>query len=405
MLKGRSIVCVSSIDWDVNWQTQHELMSIFARNGNSVLYIENTGLRAPKLLHYDAERVADRLKHLFWRGLRGLRREGENLTIYTPLFFPWARGGMGRRINRLLWRKSLKEIKRTLRQDPILITWLPTPAALDLISALEGKGSVVIYYNLIDFLELSGGDEVIQRSERELLERADLVFAWTDKLCNYYRGFTRKVYRTYPSVNLSLFNPEAGVRRPPDLENLEGPLLGYTGALHKHLDVELLSWIAEASPGWQLVLVGLVATDVALLRRHSNVHLIHNQPHERIPSFLAAFDICLIPYRVWHLTETVVPTKLPEYLAMGKPVVSTDFPFMREFNTKYGELVRIARDKSEFLAQIEEALREGEDGARIAAAAKWRRSIASGYSWRAQAEWISGLIEGELAAKGAQAVP
>ncbi|MFQ6111774.1 MAG: glycosyltransferase, partial [Nitrospinota bacterium] len=323
MLKGRDIVCISSIDWDANWQGNQELMSIYARNGNSILYIENTGLRAPRLLRYDAQRVAHRLKHLFQRGLKGLRREGENITIYTPLFFPWARGGMGRRINRLLWRKGLEEAKGTLRQDPILITWLPTPAALDLISALEGKGSVVVYYNLIDFHELSGGDEVIQRSERELLERADLVFAWTDKLCCYFRGFTRNVYRTYPSVNLNLFNPEAKFRRPPDLEGLEGPILGYTGALHKHLDVELLSRIAKARPRWQLVLVGPVATDVDPLRRHSNVHLIDNQPHERIPSFLAAFDICLIPYRVWRLTETVDPIKLKEYLAMGKPVVST----------------------------------------------------------------------------------
>ena len=98
-LAGERVVCISSIDWDFNWQGHHEIMAALASEGSRVLFVENTGVRAPELR--DLPRLARRLRN--WRlGAGGLRTERANLSIYSPLLLPFPYSPAARRINRTL---------------------------------------------------------------------------------------------------------------------------------------------------------------------------------------------------------------------------------------------------------------------------------------------------------------
>jgi glycosyltransferase involved in cell wall biosynthesis len=126
-----------------------------------------------------------------------------------------------------------------------------------------------------------------------------------------------------------------------------------------------------------------------------NVYLSGPKPHEELPYFIRRFDVGIVPYLSNGYTSTVIPTKINEYLAMGKPVVSTDLPEVGSLNSKHGVIITCPNRPEEFIASIESALRyEGgeEEAAR-------RRSVASANDWGARAERMSQIVERELRSK------
>ena len=150
MLDGHDVICLSSIDWDFNWQGHQEIMATFARQGNRVLFIENTGVRMPSVR--DVPRLKRRLSNWF-KSLRGFRQVQERLWVYSPIILPFPYSRAARWINR---RLLLKAIRRWMRatgfRDPIIWTFLPTGIALDVITSLDHK--LAVYYCIADFEEL-----------------------------------------------------------------------------------------------------------------------------------------------------------------------------------------------------------------------------------------------------------
>src|SRR3989338_2029832 len=131
MMTNTNIVCFSSIDWDFIWQGHQEIMTRLAKAGNRILFIENTGVRAPRLR--DAPRLWQRF--LNWRrSTKGFRQEGERLFIYSPIILPFPYSRIARWINRKLMRRALERwMHATNFYRPIIWTFLPTPLVLDLI--------------------------------------------------------------------------------------------------------------------------------------------------------------------------------------------------------------------------------------------------------------------------------
>ena len=173
------------------------------------------------------------------------------------------------------------------------------------------------------------------------------------------------------------------------------PVIGYVGGLHKHVDFDLLSQMAEARPDWSWVFVGPFQERVEKLQRHPNIHLLGPKPHQELAGYLRGFDVCIVPYVKSDYTETVVPVKLNEYLAAGKAVVSTDIPTVREFNELHHVLVIADNTPDRFLEGIEEALRLPKDAATIAS----RRQVAALADWNVIVETMSDLIEAKLEQK------
>jgi uncharacterized SAM-binding protein YcdF (DUF218 family)/glycosyltransferase involved in cell wall biosynthesis len=379
------ILCISSIDWDFNWQGHQEIMSRLAAQGHRVLFVENTGVRAPKFA--DAGRWWRRLRN--WRrGVKGFRQERPGIFIYSPLLLPFPHSWVARRVNRYVLSRSLGRWMRAIHfHRPLLWTFLPTRLVGDLID--EFDPSLVVYYCIADFTQLTTNGK-IDRSERLLLDRADVVFVQGEELkqkCEPHRNIS-----IFPfGVSLDAFHDD--VTPAPELASLRRPLVGYVGGLHRHIDFSLLRHLATNLDG-TMVLVGPRQADTPSLDGVPNIVMFGAQPHARVPEFLKGFDVGIIPYVLSGYTRTVYPTKLNEYLAVGLPVVSTDLPEVRAFSDRNGGIVDIATSAAEFTAAIGRAV-AGSTPAII----ERRIEVARQNSWQRRVEEMWQTIEAAQLAK------
>jgi glycosyltransferase involved in cell wall biosynthesis len=391
MLTGRDIIYISSIEWTFLWQVHQEIALRLARAGNRVLYIENMGVRSPSLK--DASRVVSRLKH--WAGAltsRGVREVAPNLYVCSPLVLPPFGSSLRRQINRHLLLPSIRDTAKKLgMKDALVWTYLPTDSAVDLLKLFRQANGSSVYYCVGDFPSMSSNPAEMTESEKDLAQMSDVVMALCAKLAERLSQWADDV-PVFPSgVDLSAF-PLAGAAQPANLEvvpeKLPRPVIGYVGGLHKHVDFELLAELAEARPDWSWVFIGPFQAPVDKLQGKANVHLLGPKPHEELVYYLRTFDVCLVPYVKNVYTETVVPAKLNEYLAVGKPVVATDLPTIREFNDRHKVLIATENRANKFLQAIEEALRLPNDPDTV----KHRRDVAGLCDWSIQMEAMSELI-------------
>jgi glycosyltransferase involved in cell wall biosynthesis len=198
-------------------------------------------------------------------------------------------------------------------------------------------------------------------------------------------------------VDFELF--DAAYRAPESIAALDAlprPRIGYAGVIAPWIDLELLSGIARAMPEAAVVLIGPAHAGVdpgAAFAACPNVHLVGEVPHERLPHYVAGLDVTLIPFRSTPLTRGVNPNKLYEYMALGKPVVCTDFsPFMRAF----APLVRVAGSADAFVQAIRDCLSAPPPRAAL-------REVARRNSWERAAGRMAALIESLAAGQGVTA--
>lgn len=387
----RDVLCISSIDWDFIWQGHQEIMATLARQGNRVLFVENTGVRRPMLR--DLPRLRQRIRN-WWRGHKGFRQERENLFVYSPLIFPFPYSRMARRVNQVLLLRALRRWMKAIKFGrPIIWTFLPTPLARDLIRTLDPE--LTIYYCIDDLASSSPEAQRIVRSEAQLFREADLVFVTSEKLRKQAARFRDLVHLFPFGVNYQQFEQvrKGSDELPADLRDLSGPVVGYVGGLHQWVDQELLVAVAERLPDVSFVLVGPLQTDVSKVAHCSNVHLLGVRSHTEVPRYMKGFDVGVIPYRLSEYTANVYPTKLNEYLAMGIPVVATDLPEIRRFNAEHGGVVAVAQDAETFSKAILEEMERSSP-----AASEQRIEVAKQNSWEERIARMSGLIEEALAA-------
>ena len=389
------ILCVSSIDWDFIWQGHQEIMSRMAAQGHRVLFVENTGVRAPKVR--DLPRVRQRIRN-WWRGTKGFREERPNLFVYSPLLLPLPYFWLARAFNRWLLSRALRRWMEAVGfSRPILWTFLPTPLALDVIRAVDPQ--VTIYYCIDDLASSSAGARRIVSSEVQLFRQADLVFVTSEKLRERAARYSDRVHLFPFGVNLERFD---AVRRgndqaPQDLAPLKRPVVGYVGGLHQWVDQPLLAAVAERLPEMSFALVGPVQTDVSALERRSNVTLFGQRPHPELPKYVKQFDVGIVPYLLTEYTANVYPTKLNEYLSMGIPVVATDLPEIRRFNRDHGDVVSVAATADAFAA----AIRQSCNGASPPAVVERRIEVAQSNSWERRIASMNTLIDEAIAKREA----
>ena len=411
MFSGRDVILISSIEWDFNWQGHQEIATRLAQAGNRVLYVENMGVRSPGLR--DARRVAQRFSH--WAGSLldgGVRQVAPNLYVCSPLIMPPFGSWLRQHLNRRLLLPLLRRVVRNLDFDPTIIwTFLPTDTVASFVRLVAGPETVVVYYCIADFAELTPNRSDIIRSEREVIELSDVIFAQGPHLAEHCSQ-TGKSVEIFPfGVNIDRFSHQGRAAASPPaggavrargngsashpLNGLPHPVIGYVGGIHKFFDVEMLTAIARARPDWSFVLVGPLQVSPGELKRLPNVHLAGRKPHEALPDYIRGFDVGIVPYLFNTYTATVVPTKINEYLAMGKPVVSTNLPEVSNFNGKHGVIITSPNRAKEFVASIERALMTSAEESSVTR----RREVAALNDWEARYERMSLLIEQELRRK------
>jgi glycosyltransferase involved in cell wall biosynthesis len=389
MLRGHNIVCVSTIDWDFLWQEHQGVMSVLARAGNRILFVENTGVRSPGWK--DRGRVVVRLRK--WLSGEGrFRATADNIALYSPLALPFPYSTLAQRINRAVVCGSIRRwIEHNHFARPLLFTFLPTQFTLDLMGLLSPVLSV--FYCTDKLSETSVAARRILPYERRVIERADLVFASSDRLLDYCRAYNPETHLFPVGVSLEKFEPawRGESTAPADVTRLPRPVIGLVGGLRSCVDQALVRELSVRLPRASIALVGPEQTPMKDLHGLPNVHLLGAKPHERMPDYIAAFDVCLIPYVVDDFTNNISPAKLNEYMALGKPVISTDLAEVRRFNEANGDVVRVGRTREAFIDQVRASLEIDSPTQRAE-----RRSVAEQNSWERRVEAMSRLIEAKL---------
>lgn len=396
MLKDQDIICFSSIDWDFIWQGHQEIMSSFAKNGNRVLFVENTGVRRPTLR--DLPRLLNRLTN--WRkGVGGIRQENKNLYIYSPLILPFPYSRIARLLNSFIMTQIIKKWEKVLHfSDSIAWVFLPSGTILSVIKNLSPK--IVLYYCVDDLSQSSKLARKIVHTERELLQGADLVFATSDKLYQKCLQFNKNVFR-FPfgfnpeNFNLSRINSH---EKPHEIAKLKTPLIGYIGGVHRWINQQLVKDLAQKHPDCSFIFVGPVQTEIKTLLSEKNLIFLGQKPKEALPLYVHHFSMCLIPYKITPYTTNVYPTKLNEYLVLGKPVISTPLPEVLSFNRSHGNVVEIAENAEEFSSRLNAILRNENEGEKK----KERIEVALRNTWPERIEKMCLHIEKSLQERSVQ---
>jgi UDP-galactopyranose mutase len=284
---------------------------------------------------------------------------------------------------------------RRLGFKPGLIwTYLASDAVEDLITDMSDSSTALVYYCAADFELFASHPARLAISERSIAGRADVVFATCDQLADRLRPWNSNLHVFPCGVDLSLFTAPPSPMSPPGaaaLERLPRPVIGYVGGLHVSLDLELVIRSARARPAWSWVFVGRPSRPIEELAALPNVHTLGQQPHAELPEYIRRFDVCIVPYVRGRLTDTVVPTKINEYLAVGKPVVATDIPNVVTFERRHEVLEVTPVDPGAFLAGIERAL-TATDPRHV----RHRQEVAAEADWPSRLENMCAIIERSL---------
>ncbi|MDD5492280.1 MAG: glycosyltransferase [bacterium] len=388
MIKNENIICISSADWDnPYWVNQQHIMSRFSRQ-NKVLYIESMGLRRPVLQSKDMKRIGRRLK----RFLQGPIKISENLYTYSPLLLPFYKFDFIRLLNHKIMLVTLRRlIKQLSLTNPVLWSYVPNTVNF------KGKlGEKLLVYHCVDEIAANPliPGRVILDLEKRMLATADLTLVTSPELYAAKKPLAREIHYlpNVADVEHVLRIQDPNLEIPADLAGIGHPILGFIGAVSNYkLDFELLMTIARAKPAWHIVLIGAVgegekATGISQLQKIPNIHILGGRPYAKLPNYLKGFDICLLPNKLNEYTRNMFPMKFFEYLASGRPVVSTALPSLKEFKDYFYQ----AGTPGEFIRDVEIALAEeaSNKGKRIALAKK--------YSWTNRMEEISQLLEEKL---------
>jgi UDP-galactopyranose mutase len=219
------------------------------------------------------------------------------------------------------------------------------------------KPLAVVYDCMDELSAFKGAPEALKFHELELLRRADVVFTGGQSLYEAKREKHRSVHAFPSSIDRDHFM-QARTRGedPDDQKRIAHPRLGFFGVIDERFDIDLLDAVAAERPHWQFIMLGpITKIDPAMLPQRLNIHYLGAKSYDELPKYIAGWDVALLPFAINESTRYISPTKTPEYLAAGKPVVSTP---ITDVIRPYGQmdLVRIASTPQEFIAAIEDAL-------------------------------------------------
>ncbi len=279
-----------------------------------------------------------------------------NITIATPILPRGLTENEANLFQRSLLNDLLARFEISDRQQrERLILWYYTPMALKFSGHLD---SALCVYDCMDELSnFKGAPAELKDLERDLMARAQLVFTGGMSLYEAKRGRHRGVHAFPSSIDATHFGKARAFtgEQPADQAEIGGPRFGFFGVIDERLDVDLVAALADLRPNWQFAMIGpVVKIDPETLPRRPNLHWLGQKDYQQLPAYLAGWDLGLMPFAINDATRYISPTKTPEFLAAGLPVVSTPVP---DVVRTYGNgLVDIAATPEGFAAAMEAAL-------------------------------------------------
>lgn len=330
------IIAFCHLPWDGVWQRPQQFLSRLSAR-HRVLFVETycspvpqSEIRTRRVTDYPSVTV---------------------LQMHLPAS-RWAEGDFidGER------RRLLADFRRHTASyvDPIL--WFNDPMAVTAFAGHAGE-QLIVYDCMDELTQFQGAPPALAVRERELLLQADVVFCGGRKMRDKRRPLNANVHFYGTGVDCEHFGRalDARLEVPPDIARLSGPVLGYFGVIDERIDYELLTRLADALPACQIAMVGPTAKiDPASLPRRRNLHWLGRREYAELPAITKGFSVCLMPFAQNAATEYINPTKALEYLATGRPVVSTAIP---EVVSNFSKVCAVAANAADFVTACQRALR------------------------------------------------
>lgn len=346
-----TLLCLSHLRWGFVYQRPQHLMSRLAASYD-VLFFEEPifgGQEPPRLEIHPAV---------------------EGVTILVPRLPEGLSEADAISAQRDLLDQHLAE-----RQINELLLWYFTPMSLAFTGHLQGK--VVIFDCMDELSAFRHAPPALVNMERRLMARADVVFTGGYSLWEAKQRHHANIHAMPSSVDVAHFAAARQAQPDPDDQaGIPHPRLGFFGVIDERFDIDLVGEVAAQRPDWHIVLVGpVVKIDPATLPSLPNIHYLGGKQYNELPRYLSGWDVALMPFALNESTRFISPTKTPEYLAGGRPVVSTP---IRDVVSTYGNsgVVSIADSPLGFIEAIEAALEK--DPAEVARTAD---KVLDGMSW------------------------
>lgn len=355
MSKNNEIVLLSTADWDNPFWTNKQHVAVeFARRGYKVFYIDSLGLRKPGLNKKDLGRMVRKL----FKSVRPPRLVRDNIYVWSPITLPWNEYVLIRYINKMYFTLFTKLWIKIYRiNDPWLWTYNPLTTEF-----IEPSGFSKVIYHCVDEIKAQPGMpvDILEKEERKLLLKSDVVFVTAPKLKENRDKWNSNIHYFSNVADFTHFNKSMLIDydKPSDLECIDGPILGFIGAVSSYkIDFNLLSKLAQERPGYNIVIIGLVgegdpSTNISILTRHDNIHFLGPKDYALLPQYLKFFDVALLPNNINDYTDNMFPMKFFEYLSAGKPVVSVNLKAIQDFS----DIVMIGTTDEGFIEKIDQAL-------------------------------------------------
>ena len=368
----KSLICFSHLRWNFVFQRPQQLMSRFAA-AYTVLFWEEP--------LYSESCVAPALR---------VEHDGiNNVTVLTPELPVGLSAAEEHAALRTLLDAELAA------RAPVAVRWYYTPMMLPFSGHVAAECTV---YDCMDELSAFQNPPAgLLDRERELLAAADVVFTGGSSLYEAKKNRHHNVHAFPSSIDSAHFGAARSViEEPEDQARIIGPKLGFCGVVDERMNIDLLAALADAHADWSIVVIGpVVKIDPASLPQRRNLHFLGARDYADLPAYMSGWDVALMPFALNEATRFISPTKTPEYLAAGLPVISTP---ITDVVRHYGALaaVRIARSPEDFVTACEAAIARGDDLSwRAAADAQLARS-----SWASTALSMNALIAVERSTHG-----
>ena len=335
---GDTLICFSHLRWNFVFQRPQHLMSRFAKDRRVFVFEEPIFA-----------------EHLQKASLDLTLDETTGVSIATPKL---PQGLNADETHALL--KALLDDLIAEQNIERPVAWYYTPMMLAFSRHVAETAAAVVYDCMDELSNFKFAPPSLRDLERDLMGLADVVFTGGYSLYEAKRGWHANIHPFPSSVDRAHFAKARSLgptQEPADQAVLPHPRLGFYGVIDERMDLELLAELADAHREWSLVMVGpVVKVDPKDLPQRANIHYLGPKTYDQLPAYLAGWDVALMPFAINESTRFISPTKTPEYLAGGKPVVSTAIVDVKRH---YGDLeaVRVAETSKSFIAGCEAALR------------------------------------------------
>jgi glycosyltransferase involved in cell wall biosynthesis len=328
-----TLICFSHLRWNFVFQRPQHLMSRFARDMDVIFWEEPVDIGAKETAFLQVREAAD----------------ASNVRLVVP-HLPQ---GMPDDAREAALKRLLDAHLASIRGP--LIAWYYTPMMLPF--SRHVTPDLTVFDAMDELSKFKFAPAHLLTLEQELLDRSDIVFTGGSSLYEAKKDRHDNVHCFLSSVDRAHFcKARARQFDPADQEDLPKPRLGFYGVIDERFDTALLDAVAAARPSWTFVMVGpVVKISEDELPKRPNICYLGAKTYDQLPAYLSGWDVALMPFAMNESTQFISPTKTPEYLAGGKPVVSTP---IKDVVRHYGELegVKIAGTPEEFVAACEEAL-------------------------------------------------